>query len=113
MNNKILIFDFDGTIADTFHNMLKIANRLSDEFHFKKVEPHEIEQLKDNPFHQNIRHLRVPIVKIPLIVTRAKAELRKDINSVQPIEGLEDNLKKLKSFGFKMGILTSNSANNV
>ncbi|HQP10941.1 MAG TPA: HAD hydrolase-like protein, partial [Candidatus Omnitrophota bacterium] len=44
---SVLIFDFDGTIADTFHYVLKIGNRLSEEFHFKKIADHEIGEMKD------------------------------------------------------------------
>ena len=36
MQNRVLIFDFDGTIADTFQLIVAISNHLADEFEFKK-----------------------------------------------------------------------------
>lgn len=114
MNKKdILIFDFDGTIADTFHYLIEITNRLSSEFGFKKIETHEIAKLKDKSVQEAIRHLGIPFLKIPMIVARAKKELHKEITRVKPTEGLKDILQQFKLLGFKMGILTSNSLKNV
>jgi HAD superfamily hydrolase (TIGR01549 family) len=111
--NPVLIFDFDGTIADTFHYLLKIGNRLSEEFHFNKIHPDEVNDMKDKSVHETIQHLNIPLLKVPMIVAKAKKELHKEIASVEPIEGLKEILLQLKSLGHKMGILTSNSSKNV
>jgi phosphoglycolate phosphatase len=111
--DSVLIFDFDGTIADTFHYVLKIGNRLSEEFHFNKITEDEINDMKDMNFLEIIQHLNVPLLKIPMIVAKAKKELHKEIASVEPIEGLKEILPKIKSLGHKIGILTSNSSKNV
>ena len=114
MDNKdILIFDFDGTIADTFHYLIEIANRLSPEFGFRKIETHEIAKLKDKSVQETIRYLGIPLLKVPMIVAKAKMELHKEITHVKPAEGLKDILQQFKRIGFKMGILTSNSLKNV
>jgi phosphoglycolate phosphatase-like HAD superfamily hydrolase len=109
----VLIFDFDGTIADTFHYVLAIGNRLSEEFHFKKIEDAEISEMKDKHFMEIVQHLNVPLLKIPMIVAKAKKELYKEIASVEPIKGLKETLLKIKSLGYQIGILTSNSSKNV
>jgi len=113
MKNSTLIFDFDGTIADTFHYILNLSNQFSSEFNFKEIAPHEVEEMKDKTSQEVIRHLGVPIFKIPFIVAKAKKELEKDISEIQPVEGLKEILKQFKGFGYKMGILTSNSSDNV
>ena len=114
MDSKfLLIFDFDGTIADTFHRLIDIGNRLSDEFGFKPIPNDEIEMLKDKTALETIEHLEIPFLKIPVIVAKAKQELHKEIDSVKPIAGLKENLEQLKSQGCTMGILTSNSLKNV
>lgn len=112
-NIKLLVFDFDGTIADTFAHTMKITNILSDEFNFKKVHDHEIEQLKGKTIQQIIKHLNVPILKIPNIVAKARSELLKDIENIEPIEGLKKILPLIKQAGVQMGILTTNSEENV
>lgn len=112
-NIKLLVFDFDGTIADTFMHTMKITNILSDEFHFKKVHHHEIDQLKGKTIQQIIKHLNVPVLKIPNIVAKARSELLKHIENIEPIEGLKKVLPLIKQAQVKMGILTTNSSENV
>ena len=111
--NDVLIFDFDGTIADTLHFLIEIINRLSKEFDFKTIAAHEITELKDKSVGEVIQHLNIPLLKVPIIAAKARIELHKEIKSVQPAEGLKDMLQQLKSLGVKMGILTSNSLKNV
>ena len=115
MSNKIkmMIFDFDGTIADTFHHTMKITNILSDEFKFKKVHDDEIEFLKGKTIQEIIKHLNVPVLKIPNIVAKARSELLKDIEAIEPIDGLKKILPLIKHAKVQMGILTTNSRKNV
>ncbi|MCA9404718.1 MAG: HAD hydrolase-like protein, partial [Candidatus Omnitrophica bacterium] len=40
MKKQLLLFDFDGTIADTFHHIIEISNRLAAEFSFNLIQPH-------------------------------------------------------------------------
>ena len=112
-SKPILIFDFDGTIADTFHSLLRIGNRLALEFQFKSIDPDEVESMKDKSVHETILHLNIPLLKVPMIVAKAKKELHKEIAFVEPIKGLKEILLQLKTLGHKMGILTSNSSKNV
>ncbi len=113
MHNKALIFDFDGTIADTFDLVLTVGNRLLIEYNLRKIESHEIEQLKDMTVLEIIRHLHIPMKKVPALVVRVRKELNKQMTLVKPVKGLKEVLLMLKSYGINMGILTSNSRQNV
>ncbi|MBU1122329.1 MAG: HAD-IA family hydrolase [Candidatus Omnitrophota bacterium] len=113
MPNKIIIFDFDGTIADTFSHLLKIGNRLADEFDFKKIQRNEITSLQKKKPIDIIKHLNVPILKIPVILRHLKRELHKEIATVELIPGLKEVLPQLKKKGHILGILSSNSSENV
>jgi len=113
MKKPILLFDFDGTIADTFHNILHIINRLAEEFHFRPIGDNEVSKLKDMTSQEIVYHLKVPIMKIPMLVTRGKQELQKEMAAIQPAPGLHDILHQIKKLGFRMGILSSNSETNV
>ncbi len=113
MKKRILIFDFDGTIADTFHAMIQISNQLAEEYHFKQITLTEAERMKDNTLKETIHQLNIPLFKIPIIVAKAKSELFKDIAKILPVTGLKEILTQLKMLGIQMGILTSNSTQNV
>ena len=108
-----LIFDFDGTLADTFHHLVEISNRLAEEFRFRAITPTQVKLFKSYSVLEVIRELEVPLLKVPQIVRRAQQELQKDIAAVDPFPGLHDALQALKARGVQMGILTTNSAKNV
>ncbi len=110
---QTLIFDFDGTIADTLHLSIEISNKLADEFHFKKIGPHEIGLLKDKSSQEIIKYLRIPMLKIPLILMRARQESNKKIKDMHLTEGLKEVLVKLHKERYFLGIFTSNSRQNV
>lgn len=111
--NAVLIFDFDGTIADTLHSLIEIYNRLADELGFKKIESDEINKLQDNSIQETLQYLNIPLLKFPMIVAKAKKALHNEIERINPIDGLKDILHQFKSLDFKMGILSSNSLKNV
>jgi phosphoglycolate phosphatase-like HAD superfamily hydrolase len=113
MNKQVLIFDFDGTIADTFDLVLAISNKLSYKYKFKQILPSDVAFLKDHTLEEVIRHLNVSVLKIPFILLRSRRELYKQIVDIKPIPGLAQVLRELKRQKFTMGILTTNSAKNV
>lgn len=113
MKNTVLIFDFDGTIADTYHYMMEISNRLAAEFKYESILPDELDGFKDKTSQEIIRHLKVPIIKIPAIISKAKKEYRQGISSINPINGLKETLHELKKIGVRMGIFSSNSSETI
>ncbi len=113
MKKQLLLFDFDGTIADTFLHIVNIGNRLADEFKFNPIRPQDIEPLKNNSVEETIKYLKVPVLKVPSILLRARQELHKEIKQVQPIKHLPETLQELREAGYELGIITTNSAKNV
>ena len=113
MEQPILIFDFDGTIADTHLYLCQISNLLSKEFQFNAIELTEINLLKEKSAQEIITYLKIPVFKIPAIIAKGKEEFGKGLSKIKPFEGLKDVLLKLKSQKVKIGILSSNSTKNV
>lgn len=113
MRSWTLIFDFDGTIADTYRHIVEISNRLSREFRYNIITPDEIDALKDKSSREIISHLQVPVFKIPAILARAKKELAGGIAAIQPVNGLKEILLQLKTLEVRMGILSSNAHDNI
>ena len=60
-----------------------------------------------------LKHLEVPMHKVPVLFAKARAEMRKEISTVKLFEGMHGCLEKLKAAGVRMGIVTSNSQENV
>lgn len=110
---KVIIFDFDGTLADTIDILLSITNRLSAEFGFKSATKEELAQLSNLNSWQILQYSGISIFKFPLLIRRLKAELHSEIPHIQLFPGIKEVLLELKKRGFQLGIITSNSRENV
>ena len=110
---KVIIFDFDGTLADTIDILLSITNRLSAEFGFKSATKEELAQLSNLNSWQILQYSGISIFKFPLLIRRLKAELHSEVRHIQLFPGIKEVLLELKKRGFQLGIITSNSRENV
>ncbi|MBW3587582.1 MAG: HAD-IA family hydrolase [Cyanobacteria bacterium 0813] len=110
---KVIIFDFDGTLADTIDILLSITNRLSAEFGFKSATKEELAQLSNLNSWQILQYSGISLFKFPLLIRRLKAELHTEIPNIQLFPGIKEVLLELKKRGFQLGIITSNSRENV
>ncbi|MBE9097884.1 HAD hydrolase-like protein [Vacuolonema iberomarrocanum] len=112
MNNTI-IFDFDGTIADSFDTVLAVTNRLAVEFGYAPASPAEIKSLQNLSSREILKQSRIPLYKLPSLLRRLKREMQQEIHHIQPFPGMLDALMDLHDQGYALGILTSNTKENV
>ena len=111
-SERTLIFDFDGTLADTLPSIVAISNRLAAEFGYQEVRVADIEALRGQRSREVLRRLQVPLLKIPTLARRFKAELQKEIHLVSPFASIRPVVEQLQQH-YVLGIVTSNSAANV
>ncbi|MEM9217369.1 MAG: HAD hydrolase-like protein [Cyanobacteria bacterium P01_F01_bin.150] len=110
---SVIIFDFDGTIADTLNPLLAIANDMAQEFGYPLITLEQFNQLQTLDSRAIIKQSKIPVLKIPFLLRRIKADLNRQITSVQPIKGVPQALRDLKNQHHQLGIVTSNSEKNV
>lgn len=113
MTSPVIIFDFDGTIADIRRTLVKIANELAEEFEYEPVTESEIIRLSNLSSKDVILQSPIPAYKIPFLLRRVKKELNQHIIHLRPFEGIEETLAFLKEKNCYLGIITSNLAENV
>lgn len=113
MAQKVVIFDFDGTIADTVDALVSIANRLAKEFGYVQITPEELALLRNLTSREIINYSGISVFKIPFLVKKIKGELKSKIPELKPIPGMKEALINLKNAGHCLGIITSNSKDNV
>ena len=113
MTIKAVIFDFDGTIADTYDAFVEIVNNLAEEFGYKPVEQSELAHYKNLSSREIVKQSEIPLVKIPFILRRVKLALRDKIKCLKPCQDVAPFLMKLKESGYSLGIVTSNTQENV
>ncbi|STX55627.1 HAD-superfamily hydrolase [Legionella beliardensis] len=114
MTNKLLnvIFDFDGTLADSFFASVQKFLPLAEKFNLRKLNQHEIEQLRELPSKEIIKYLKIPFYKIPSVLRHARECLRNEIPSLSTFMNMPEVLEELHQ-DCSLGIVTSNSSENV
>lgn len=110
---KVLLFDFDGTIADSFENFLQIAEVLAKKYGFPTISRDEVEKLRSEDARSLIKKLNIPFYKIPFLARDMKKMQKDTMSQIHPIEGLPEVLQELKKISYTMNVLTSNGEENV
>jgi phosphoglycolate phosphatase len=110
---RLVIFDFDGTLADSFPWFAAVLNDVARRWRFRQVAPGDTEQLRQVGAREILRHLRVPGWKAPLVAGDLRRRMAADIHHIRPFDGVADLLSGLHGAGLQLGIATSNSAANV
>lgn len=113
MTTKVIVFDFDGTIADTYDTFVAIINRLADEFGYQPVSQEEIRRFRNLNSQEIIKQSGISLFKVPALLRRAKQEMSQEITKIPLITGIESALLNLQNQGKKLGIVTSNTQENV
>ena len=113
MTAKVILFDFDGTIADTYQAIADITNQLSTEFGYKALNQEELLLIKNLSTREIVKLSEISIFKLPFLVRRIRTELSKEIAELNAIENIDRVLRELKSQGYVLGIVTSNNRENV
>lgn len=113
LKSPLVIFDFDGTICPSYDLFINELNTLSDSYRHRKIQIDEKGNLRDLSAKEVIQALGISRWKLPFLMHRLKTNVQTRILKLEPLEGMADVLRELKSKGISMGILTSNSEANV
>jgi phosphoglycolate phosphatase len=108
-----LIFDFDGTLVNSFYDVIDKFNLLATEFKFRQIALHEVDKLRDLNSRELIQFLKIPLYKLPRVIKKARKSIHKDMQKLTSFTNLPEVLNKLYQAGMSLGILTSNSKENV
>ena len=111
MRYELVIFDFDGTLADSFGWFVEVFNDAARRFRFRGLEAGEVEGLRGMSGRELMKHAGVAPWKLPFIVRharRAKTGQRVDL-----FPGVGEILRRLVEEGVTLAVATSNSRENV
>lgn len=110
---KTVIFDFDGTIAESRYVFLTVFNRLANKYKFKRIELKELEQLRAMTLKERAKYLEFPIHKIPLWAAEFNNTYNQEIERVTLVDGMEEVLDEIIRRGYSIAIISSNSKENI
>jgi HAD superfamily hydrolase (TIGR01549 family) len=104
----VVIFDFDGTIANTFPLAVGIVNRLSESFGYEKISEDEIEKMRNMKIGDLRGFLKLSWMQVPIFLMRVRQELFNQVSLLRPVFGVEDLIAELDKKKVTMGVITSN-----
>ncbi|MGE7952711.1 HAD hydrolase-like protein [Lysinibacillus xylanilyticus] len=110
---KYIIFDFDGTLADSTAVLASAWNTIAQKYKFKGIELKEIESLKKISIAERSKLFDFPMYKLPMILPQFYRLYRQSLNDVHLYKGMKDVLMEIDKRGYKILIISSNSQENI
>jgi phosphoglycolate phosphatase-like HAD superfamily hydrolase len=107
------LFDFDGTIADTLSLSIRLYNELAPKYKTQTVDTVLASKLRDLSAAEIFARSGLSPLKLPFFVAEIQAAMTKQLGTVAIFPDLKSVLLTLKKAGHTLGIVTSNSAENV
>ncbi len=110
---KHIIFDFDGTLADSTAVFASAWNTLAQKYKFKGIELKEIDALKKLSISERSKLFDFPMYKLPMILPQFYKLYRQSLNDVHLFDGMKEVLLEIDKRGYKILIISSNSKDNI
>ena len=110
---KYIIFDFDGTLADSREVFISVFNQIAEKHNYRKMEAENLHHLRTLTITERCRYLKVPLYRIPFLATEFLSLYKKALQNVVLFEGIKELLEALNSIGYEMAIISSNAESNI
>jgi phosphoglycolate phosphatase len=110
---KLVIFDFDGTLADSASWLLTVINQVAKRYRFRSVTQGEFEMLRGKDTRAILAHLGVSTWKLPFIARHMRQLVARDAHLIGTFAGVHELLARLDSAGVVIAVVSSNSEANV
>lgn len=109
---RLVIFDFDGTLADSFPWFSRTFNEIAARYRFRQLDADELDSLRGLSSRQLIAHLGVPLWKLPMIARDVRRSMAREIDQIALFPGTGEMLRELTAQGVALALVTSNSEAN-
>ncbi|WP_206606431.1 HAD hydrolase-like protein [Steroidobacter cummioxidans] len=113
MTYKLAIFDFDGTLADSFDFFVASHNTLARRHGFAELDPARIDEYRGREPRELMRQHGIPMWKLPFIARDFMSMMARNGEGIRLFDGIAEALQCLSLSGVDLAIVTSNSLENV
>lgn len=110
---RLLMFDFDGTLADSFPFFRSVYNGLAEQHGLKRIDGEQVAQLRGMGTREIMRHIGMPAWKMPVVAKSFIGKMSENAASIALFEGVADALRTLAGAGVALAVVSSNSEPNV
>jgi phosphoglycolate phosphatase len=110
---RLAMFDFDGTLADSFGWFARTLPQLAPRYRLNRLDAAELQALRGLDARTILRRLGVSWWKLPPLSREMRRRMREEIDGIAPFAGIDDLFAALREAGIDIAIVTSNSEENV
>lgn len=103
-----LLFDFDGTVANSVDKLYELINGLLPQYGYPTISAGQFEQIRNLPLRSAFKLLKLPLYKLGQAIPVVLHEYRHIIPDLEPCAGVVAMLNELKELGFSLALLSSN-----
>ena len=111
MTPRLIVWDFDGTLADSLPAAVGIFNRLAAELGHRPVE--HVAAARTMPMREFLRRHGVSVWRLPRLMRAFRAAAAADADRVGLSAGMAEVLAEFAARGLRLGVLSSNSEANI
>lgn len=113
MKYKLVIFDFDGTLANTFPWFLSIVDQIVERFQIKRFEREHLDDLRSLDIYSLLKRHDIPLWKLAPMGSYARKLMSKEIHQISLFRGADALLQALSDAGIQLALVSSNTDQNV
>lgn len=106
----VIIFDFDGTMADSFTLIRQLYNKHAPEYGVRTIESEaHWQEIRRMSFRQLMHEFDVKPYQIPRYLVTAKKLMLNEADKIELFTGIVEIIKQLRGEGNELYVLSSNT----
>ncbi len=111
MRYKLILWDFDGTLADTLAMALQFYNEMAAEKGFKVItDPYSVRDMNISEF---LKNHNIGVHRVPFLFARILKAIKAEAARVRFHSGIRELIEQINEMGLHQGIVSSNSTENI
>lgn len=113
MPYRLAIFDFDGTLADSFPFFAATFNDLAQQHGFRPITPDEVPAMRHRSPREIMAQVGLPAWKLAVVARDFIGRMRDNHAGIPLFDGIGTALATLAARGVQLAIVSSNAEDNV
>jgi phosphoglycolate phosphatase len=110
---RLAVFDFDGTLADSFPFFLDVFAEIARAHGFRELSREHLLALRGASAREMMGHVGMPAWKLPRVALHFRRLMAEQRASIRLFPGVAALLQRLHAAGVRIAVLTSNGEDNV
>ena len=106
---KAIIFDFDGTLADSWEVMMLAFRRMAGKYGYPLPGWEQQVELKNLPVKDRFKKMGLPLSRIPEVIGNIRKTFAEQQDTLRPFPGMRETFLLLAERGFDLYVLSTNT----